>query len=89
MISLRGVSYLSHSLSHSLEHRVQVIAHRMRLIVPDEPTKEMWDWLIILLVFYNAIEVPFDLAFKPSSSVALTVFDIMVDVTFVCDMIVR
>ena len=69
--------------------RAQVVAHRMGLIVPDEPAKERWDWVVILFVIYNAIEVPFDLAFKPESTLALTIFDIVVDVCFLIDVIIR
>ena len=60
----------------------------MRLIVPDEPVKERWDWFVILLVLYNAVEVPFDLAFEPDAVVGLVVWDYLVDVCFMVDMVV-
>jgi hypothetical protein len=90
----------------------------MRLIVPDEPRKERWDWvrlpgalracstarllpnrslrvvwpplprhfqIVSILVLYNAVEVPFDLAFSPEPPTWLTIFDYFVDVTFVLE----
>ena len=93
----------------------ETIAHRMRLVVPDEPRKERWDWVrladarrarstqqcarmisasipricasqvVIILVLYNAVEVPFDLAFSPEPPTWLTIFDYFVDVTFVLE----
>ena len=66
----------------------QIVAHRMRLVLPDEQAKENWDWLVILFVIYNALQVPFDLAFSPPMPVAFTVFDYLVDATFIVDMFI-
>ena len=78
----------AHPVLTRLPTHAQVVAHRMGLVVPDELRKERWDWLVILFVLYNAVEVPFDLCFSPDANTFLTVFDYFVDVTFMIDIFI-
>eukprot|EP00854_Cymbomonas_tetramitiformis_P018893 gene18893-22571_t len=51
--------------------------------------KELWDWGIIVLVFYNSIYIPLDISFKFSTTVAQGFYwlDIAVDVCFAIDIV--
>ena len=63
----------------------ELIARRMRLVVPNGPRKVLWDWLIIVLVLYNAYMIPFDLAFDLCLGAGLLAVDILVDALFIFD----
>merc|ERR1711871_75447 len=62
-------------------------------VIPPESTyKEIWDWYIIILVFYNSFYIPFELAYVNSDpnaerSVAIQFFDYFVDICFVVDIV--
>ncbi|KAG9508636.1 Potassium voltage-gated channel protein eag, partial [Fragariocoptes setiger] len=49
--------------------------------------KAIWDWVILILTFYTAIMVPFNVAFrsKTSEDLALLIIDSIVDVVFFLD----
>lgn len=70
----------------------EVIARRMRLVLPNGRYKELWDWFVLTLVLYNALVVPFGLAFFDftdfSISVAGGVFDAVVDTCFILDLMI-
>lgn len=53
--------------------------------------KATWDWLILLLTFYTAIFVPYNVTVKPKSmdDVSLLVIDSVVDVVFFLDIILN
>ena len=62
-------------------------------INPNSTSKHAWDWFIILLVVYNSIFIPLDIAFKhhfsPDSQAgqAIFAFDIVVDILFGVDIL--
>ena len=62
-------------------------------INPNSASKHAWDWFIILLVVYNSIFIPLDIAFKhhfsPDSQAgqAIFAFDIVVDILFGVDIL--
>ncbi|XP_074653095.1 voltage-gated delayed rectifier potassium channel KCNH1-like [Tubulanus polymorphus] len=53
--------------------------------------KATWDWMILLLTFYTAVMVPFNVAFENKSmdDVPLLVVDSIVDVVFFIDIILN
>lgn len=67
----------------------EVVARRMHLIVPEGRRKIIWDWLIICFVLYNALEVPFDLAFNLCLGVGMLVVNAIVDACFVFDCLIH
>lgn len=60
-------------------------------IHPSGTAKLMWDWVIIVFVLYNAVLVPFQVAFQPpwATHRAFYVFDNLVDVMFWIDFVVN
>lgn len=53
------------------------------LIGPEVLWKRIWDWIILLLVVYNAIKIPLDISFETGR--ALEAFDYAVDAVFALD----
>lgn len=53
--------------------------------------KTVWDWVILLLTFYTAVMVPFNVAFKSKSieSLGVLIVDSIVDVVFFVDIILN
>ncbi|KAI3385406.1 hypothetical protein SNEBB_009281 [Seison nebaliae] len=53
--------------------------------------KSIWDWIILLLTFYTALFVPYNVAFnsKTLDDIAILVIDSTVDVIFVIDIILN
>ena len=57
---------------------------------PENRWKSLWDWVIVVMVVYNTIVVPFELAFNPvfATTTEFAVFDSFVDFCFVIDIMV-
>jgi hypothetical protein len=64
----------------------ELVAKRMRLVLPHAPWKVAWDWVVIALVLYNAYMVPFDIAFGICGGGGLLALDIIVDLFFIADL---
>ena len=62
-----------------------------RFIIPHfHPVKVAWDWLILLLILYTAISEPFAVCFYAQytgNKLPQGVFDTLVDVLFIVDII--
>jgi len=58
---------------------------RFGIIEPQSTWKQLWDWVILLLVVYNSIKIPLDISFQPGD--ALDDFDYTVDALFFLDMV--
>lgn len=67
----------------------ELIAARMHLILPEGRRKIIWDWLILAFVLYNAMMVPFDLAFNLCLGVGMLMVDVTVDTLFIVDCIIN
>ena len=53
-------------------------------------TRLIWDWLMLVIVAYIAIAVPFNTSFKPSYTFTFLYFiDMLFEIFFVCDMIIN
>ena len=50
-----------------------------------------WDWIILLLTFYTAVMVPYNLAFKSKNidNVDLILIDSVVDIVFFVDLVLN
>lgn len=50
-----------------------------------------WDWMILLLTFYTAVMVPYNLAFKNKNidNVNLILLDSVVDIVFFVDLVLN
>ena len=57
---------------------------------PDSSAKSTWDWIIVVMVLFNALVVPFELAFNPlfARTTAFSVADTLVDFCFLVDILV-
>ncbi|XP_063068050.1 potassium voltage-gated channel subfamily H member 5-like, partial [Engraulis encrasicolus] len=54
------------------------------------PFKTIWDWVILILTFYTAIMVPYNVSFRArQNSVAWLVLDSIVDVVFLVDIVLN
>ncbi len=74
----------------------QVILEYMRsclnnAIHPASPRKLAWDWLIVILVLYNAVVVPVQISFSPqwATHASFVAFDTLVDALFWIDFFVN
>jgi hypothetical protein len=71
----------------------ELVAHRMGLIAPNGERKSQWDWFVLVLVLYTSIAVPLSLSFFAfndlNNSVPGFVFDIVIDVCFIIDVVRR
>ena len=59
------------------------------LIKPDSRFKAFWNMIIIVLLLYTAIFVPFKIAFIQTDSPVMVVFEYIVDIIFSLDIIVN
>ena len=57
------------------------------LILPSNMYKQGWDIFIMVLLMYTAIFVPIKVAFVTNSSNAMFVFDLLVDLFFLADIV--
>ena len=55
------------------------------LLHPKGVRKGYWDFMIGLLIIYSVVAVPVTVAFTPNVSLARTVFELMIDSLFLCD----
>ena len=71
----------------------EVIAARMRVILPQSFFRTTWDWLLIVLVVYNLVSIPLEICFLPLENVTipvpLRVFNIIVDTIFLVDIVLN
>ena len=56
-------------------------------VSPQEPWRLRWDFIVLLLVIYSSVNVPYTSAFQPSQDVAT--LDALVDVAFYADIILN
>ena len=56
-------------------------------VSPQEPWRLKWDLMVLILVIYSSIMVPYDAAFRPDKE--MTLYDWAVDLTFYADIILN
>ena len=80
------------SLLHSLLHSVRssttsaftslyLLLSLQLIIHPDAPAKRCWDWFLLLSILYNALALPFVIAFDASLAFSSTLFLLDVSTT--------
>ena len=62
--------------------------HRF-VIQPHSTFRTSWDMLLALLIFYNAVAVPFRLGFEVSGGLGIFVFDSVTDFLFLVDIVLN
>ena len=65
----------------------QLIKQKSCMIFPNNKYKQWWDLFIVLLLIYTALLVPFNVCFFDVSSTFQLMWDILVDLLFVIDII--
>ncbi|XP_076334897.1 potassium voltage-gated channel protein eag-like isoform X2 [Tachypleus tridentatus] len=88
-------SQLGHVMSLSsdvtLQYRQEAPKTPAHILLHYCAFKAIWDWIILILTFYTAIMVPYNVAFKSKSSedVSFLVLDSIVDVIFFIDIVLN
>ena len=59
------------------------------LIMPEDKFKAVWNMIIVILLMYTAIFVPFRIAFVQTDSSSIVVFEQIVDIIFGIDILVN
>jgi hypothetical protein len=57
------------------------------LIYPTDPWKQRWDMVVAVLIMYSAVSVPIRLGFDADAEGAIWLFEVMVSLTFILDML--
>jgi hypothetical protein len=57
------------------------------VILPTNKVKQWWDLLIIVLLLYTAIYIPIKVSFIEESYTAVFVFELLVDILFLTDVV--
>ena len=68
---------------------IDSIARRMYVVLPTHPKRLAWDWVLIFAVLYSALTVPMDVCFVFEKVAIAAVIDRLVDVYFVCDIVLN
>eukprot|EP01083_Nonionella_stella_P209768 760062_1 len=84
-----GVKDNEHLLTSKEIHWGFRAKHKKYLIDPTSTPRQIWDFVIIILVFYVAITVPYELGFKPTISDGYKALSISIDALFGVDMILQ
>ncbi|XP_046852786.1 potassium voltage-gated channel subfamily H member 6-like isoform X1 [Xenia sp. Carnegie-2017] len=84
------------SLSPSVSYKAAEPTIHSRIIRHDSLSKAIWDWIVLLLVIYTAIEVPYNVAFivplHKKVSLKDNIWEILnlcVDILFIVDVIIN
>ncbi|CAK9297251.1 unnamed protein product [Gordionus sp. m RMFG-2023] len=88
-------AHLAHVVHLDLEnlphYRLETPKTPLHIILHYCAFKAFWDWVILVLTFYTAIMVPFNVAFKSKTieDIGLLVVDAVVDVIFFIDIVLN
>lgn len=80
------------SLSPTISYKAAEASYHPWTIRHDSVTKAIWDWIVLLLVIYTAIEVPYNVSFLlPMYEKAhlLEIINLIVDVMFIIDVAIN
>ena len=66
----------------------EVIAWRMRVILPTTWFRVLWDWILIGLVLYNLVSIPLEICLLVGKAIppGVRALNIMVDAFFIFDL---
>ena len=62
---------------------------KLFLFLPSSQFRSAWDWVIVFLVFFNAVQLPFELALNPPINSGFLAFTTVVDVIFGLDIVLN
>ena len=82
---------LLHSLGSSLSSAcasIYLLLTLQLIVHPEAPAKRFWDWFLLLSILYNALALPFVIAFTASlaSSSTLLLLDVLTTLLMLADM---
>jgi hypothetical protein len=84
------------SLSPTISYKAAEPTFYPWTIRHDSLTKAIWDWIVLLLVIYTAIEVPYNVAFilpmykkVHLKNNALEIINLHVDIMFIIDVVIN
>jgi hypothetical protein len=84
-----GASFQNKGVADVAELLKVVDADARWVLDAQHPFRKFWTPFIMLLVLYSAIMVPFSIAFQPEALESTLIFDYLVDVLFVVDVLVN
>ena len=67
----------------------QMFGKRNCLLMPDDSFKTFWNIIIIVLLLYTALFVPFKIAFIETNSIGMVAIEYIVDIIFALDIFVN
>ena len=82
-----GVNFRNDAVARAERLREQ--QHQGSALYPNTQWRQLWDVVILCLVMYTAIVIPFQYAFNEGQSLAWFVVDSVVDVLFIADVFVN
>ena len=88
LLQLGSTKHLFGSKQHMMEMR-KAKEKRACILMPSSKFKTTWTIIIVLLLVYTAIFVPFRIAFLEKETIGLTIIEAVVDILFAFDIIVN
>eukprot|EP00931_Biecheleriopsis_adriatica_P107498 TRINITY_DN8183_c0_g1_i5.p1 TRINITY_DN8183_c0_g1~~TRINITY_DN8183_c0_g1_i5.p1 ORF type:complete len:944 (+),score=150.79 TRINITY_DN8183_c0_g1_i5:57-2888(+) len=86
----KGVSWQELPVVDQVDMVREALKARVYVIDPQSNYMKMWDIIVVLCLIFTALVTPYEIAFlKPGDSMAVTVLNRLVDITFVKDMIMQ
>jgi hypothetical protein len=67
----------------------EIIARRMRVILPQSLFRSTWDWVLICLVLYSLVMIPLEICFVFLPGPGLQAFNFIVDFLFIMDLVLN
>ncbi len=65
---------------------IDKIAMRQYIVLPTNPWRSAWDWVLILLVIYSSLSVPMEICFRYDAPLGVQIIDWFVDIFFIFDL---
>lgn len=69
------------------EEQMKRIVREAGVIIPTDPWKERWDVLILVMIIYSAIVVPYRICFESPASGLMWVFEQILTLVFIVDVV--
>ena len=90
-LSLESIAPASKKPTHSDLHMDEATLRDKYpfIIHPQAHLKQIWDMLVLALVFYNVIMIPLSIGFSPERSTTMFTIDTTIDAFFIMDIIFR
>ncbi|MDR3738959.1 MAG: hypothetical protein P4L40_08055 [Terracidiphilus sp.] len=89
MLRKMGASFQNSAVAEVARQMKIVSPHARFIVDPEDRFKKYWSLLIHVLVFYSALVVPFQVAFRATPNFGYNFFDWTVDALFFVDVIIN